>query len=431
MRQLFLLCFLLSLFACIPSKAQDTSAKGRSYITWSFYPITSPNGHPLSKTHYARYKGTYFVENKWIYTYDAKGNLSTLVYQAQNSDGQFKNDDKYIYSYYNNGFSEIIIHQTVAWDGSWQNARKDSLVTDAHHNWIYYQGQSWQNGKWLDPTGIEQIKYNYGQDGHIIYLIWQKKHYATQDWLTEYKDSCILDNNGQIKTRLTYYNSGSDVYSTLYYYLHLQHNDISQVLCDSAKEYDSTGSHYRRDSSTYTQDGKPLNTSTMSADSNGINYIQEKNYKYNDHGDQVEFVWQYGTLAQLDTVNHDVDTLSYDPLGRKTVDEQYSLAGEKVTIASKDVWDYGNDGLDEQVSSNKDLVVYPNPTSGNIHLQFNEAPSRATQIELYDIQGRKVQTWPGACIQQGTMNISLDGLPTGMYYLKAGAQTCRIVKSQE
>jgi hypothetical protein len=421
MRQLLLLFILCSAFTSLQLQAQDTASNtGKSYIAWPYYPLKSPYGHPLSKTHYVLIKGIYVVESKWIYTYDIHGDLSTLVYQVQDNNGQLKNDQKYLYNYDNNGLLQSVILQNVAWNGSWQNTAKDSIAFDDHNNWVYLQTQSWANAKWQDPDYFQRIVYRYGKDGNIIYILMEKKSSLNASWLAEYKDSCILDIRGHIKNRLV--SMGS--YASFYYYLHLQNNNISQILCDSARDYNSTRYNYTRDSSTYTIDGKPVMTSSISADSSGIQHSQTAYYTYNEHGDQVKLIQVIGEQGRIDTSKYDMDSIGYNILGYKTVDKHYSVSGAPVY---KDVWEYGDDAIAEQMRNENNLIIYPNPASDMIHLQFKENPDHSANIELFDMQGRKARVWPSVYSQDKTLDLSVQGLPSGMYYLKAGTQGCRVV----
>lgn len=72
----------------------------------------------------------------------------------------------------------------------------------------------------------------------------------------------------------------------------------------------------------------------------------------------------------------------------------------------------------KMASTARKASVYPNPTSGRI--MFNFAP---TQVALFDALGRQVE------IEKLSINsFDLQGLPAGIYYLKADTFTLKIQK---
>ncbi|MDP2189722.1 MAG: S8 family peptidase [Sphingobacteriaceae bacterium] len=60
------------------------------------------------------------------------------------------------------------------------------------------------------------------------------------------------------------------------------------------------------------------------------------------------------------------------------------------------------------------LKVYPNPVSDILHLELESG--RMLQLDLLDMQGKRLQSWPAAEANQ--MQIQLTGLPAGMYLLR-------------
>lgn len=82
-----------------------------------------------------------------------------------------------------------------------------------------------------------------------------------------------------------------------------------------------------------------------------------------------------------------------------------------------------NTGVEEV--STGELDCYPNPTNGVLHVTVGEELlSKAVTLELYDAQGRKVlERKP----QSAEVSLSLRHLPKGLYLLKTGTVTRKIV----
>lgn len=72
------------------------------------------------------------------------------------------------------------------------------------------------------------------------------------------------------------------------------------------------------------------------------------------------------------------------------------------------------------------LRLYPNPSTGDLYLEWetgNEAPAR---YEIFDLSGRQVKA--GSLDSgQNPARISVDGLPNGMYWIKAGGWQGKVV----
>ena len=87
-----------------------------------------------------------------------------------------------------------------------------------------------------------------------------------------------------------------------------------------------------------------------------------------------------------------------------------------------------NDFLWDLPEQHASSWCYPNPTSGEIHLCFDAVVLGSTEIAIYDLMGRKVYGQP-CMLAQGHNEITLHPrLTAGVYILKIGNHTQRIVK---
>jgi hypothetical protein len=72
-----------------------------------------------------------------------------------------------------------------------------------------------------------------------------------------------------------------------------------------------------------------------------------------------------------------------------------------------------------------EIVLYPNPTSGMIHIQHDE---KLTGIQIFDMVGKLVINQK--CNGETETNIDLSNLPNGVYHVKAvGCHSIKVVKN--
>lgn len=74
-----------------------------------------------------------------------------------------------------------------------------------------------------------------------------------------------------------------------------------------------------------------------------------------------------------------------------------------------------------------ELKCFPNPTNGEIHIQF-DTNSMSTEVEIYDVLGQKVFSKP--CVLSDTeKQVSINpNLPVGVYFLKIGNYMQKIIR---
>ena len=107
--------------------------------------------------------------------------------------------------------------------------------------------------------------------------------------------------------------------------------------------------------------------------------------------------------------------------------------GETVTDINYIISDDGIDpllGISEMEMNG--IWVYPNPTSGELHIGYAICDNAICDIEIYDLMGRRVATVETlrATSLHPTSETTIDvsHLPTGMYFLKIGNKTVKFVK---
>ena len=84
--------------------------------------------------------------------------------------------------------------------------------------------------------------------------------------------------------------------------------------------------------------------------------------------------------------------------------------------------------LDLPSNQQSSFQCYPNPTSGQIHLSFDANAFGTTEIGIYDLMGRKVFAMP-CLMTEGANQLTFDpNLNAGIYLLRFGKHTIKIVK---
>ena len=87
-----------------------------------------------------------------------------------------------------------------------------------------------------------------------------------------------------------------------------------------------------------------------------------------------------------------------------------------------------NDFISVEESVVKAFHCFPNPSSGEIHVCFNSNAFGATEISIYDLMGRKVFAVP-CLITEGKKEVIINPeLSSGIYLLRVGGYSQRIVR---
>lgn len=88
-------------------------------------------------------------------------------------------------------------------------------------------------------------------------------------------------------------------------------------------------------------------------------------------------------------------------------------------------WDWI--GLDEHPLSTNTLACYPNPAESSFVVSLNCISGGETDIEVFDVTGRKVSS-RSVVLNEGENRFVMEaGLPSGLYLVRAGSQSQRIV----
>jgi hypothetical protein len=123
------------------------------------------------------------------------------------------------------------------------------------------------------------------------------------------------------------------------------------------------------------------------------------------------------------------DCATNDPIDGATERVFYPTAPGNYKVVASVSWcnvesecvSFGDTGTSINSLNAGNLQVYPNPVKDMLHVTADNAVS----IEIYDIRGAKVLS-----VSENTVHaVSVSGLSSGMYLLKAGNQTYKFVKN--
>ena len=91
-----------------------------------------------------------------------------------------------------------------------------------------------------------------------------------------------------------------------------------------------------------------------------------------------------------------------------------------------------NKGINESpsyffpIAEENNFSVYPNPVSGMLTIQIPEEEEDNITVDLLDAQGKMVKI--NKAVNGQTINMTLKGLPDGMYLLKLGTKNGTLTK---
>ena len=71
-----------------------------------------------------------------------------------------------------------------------------------------------------------------------------------------------------------------------------------------------------------------------------------------------------------------------------------------------------NTGIEEKLTNEKDLLIYPNPAADRIYLLYNNTNTRPVSAEVRDIQGRSIVH---TCFDTNPLQINLEKTAPGFY----------------
>jgi hypothetical protein len=152
--------------------------------------------------------------------------------------------------------------------------------------------------------------------------------------------------------------------------------------------------------------------------------------EWNKIGGITHYVFEYDTSnlflnATQDTVYSKNKSISISTnllLPNNTYYWRVKAAHLSDSSSWSDVWSFyysSNVGIEEITSSENQVLVYPNPSDGNVNVEIYSSNSNSVGLEVYDISGRLVYS-ESLYLYSGVnnKNIDLTTLTKGVYVMK-------------
>ena len=376
------------------------------------------------------------------YTYTPSGDISTFTtLQWKGGSGIYENDTKV--EYYYDASNRLYRTINLAWvNGKWENVSKEESSWNANGLLLQDDSYIW-NGQW-NQNGYTEYKYD--SSDNLIELANYSFNFSSLSWQYLIKYEWLYDSLNRETSEIylthdstftswvnyskieSYYDSLNrvnhqkffDWNNTLMQFDSISQKDVSynnmnQVINQTIQFWDTGSSAYiNAFKLDYTPDvnGNILEFVEYTWDIPGSNW--EPNIKNESTFDQFSNWLTYRSSIWSDSSWFEYSKLLY------TYDMDYDLlhfeAHTKADTASPWVQNYQADyyyspllGLASY--DNLHFQLFPNPSSGEIHIRFMDGRTEPAEFSLINLHGSEVY----AKIFFGDCRVDLTHLPTGVY----------------
>ncbi len=305
----------------------------------------------------------------YIHTYNANKLISTYRYFTNLISGSTYQSDttnRIIYKYnINNLLIEKIEETKDVATGSWMKKEKIELFyeNDKVNRMIHYSGNSsinWQTIYMLDSITWKKWTGDYFNESNI------KERYLRYEW----NSSLGQFEFNEIRHRVYYFNTESFDEFHLSYNPNTNSNDTTIV---HTELYDENNNIVLNADYYYKKGG--IKTAF---DGYRNLYVYSKNRKITD------LIFQ----------RYSISANNFENINRKQL------------MIATNIKNYKKENI---------IKVYPNPGSGQLHIDFNTLINKDETLIIYDINGRLIQEHP---LPPLTKNYTINNLTEGMYILK-------------
>jgi len=310
-------------------------------------------------------------------TYDADGNEATqTAYQWENNDWKKNNRKEWTY----NADGNLIVEATSSWDNnSWKNFSKYEYDYDGDGNRMSKTEFLWNNTVW---TNTNHVEYAYDAAGNCISSIYA--YWLNNAWKDNSRVLATYDTDGN------------------------QTSEISESWTNNAW----VGTY--RDDWTYANGNMTTHTISYWINNDwGAGFKYELTYNLAFADDDLICPTDYRTH------NMHVETSSYS---WDLTENDWTATPVSVTSFYWSAKDIDNTGIEQLTMDNGQWTIYPNPTKGKLTIVSDNAGTMPVQI--YDIYGREIINSPLSIVN----SIDISHLSNGLYFLKMGNKTVKIIK---
>lgn len=281
--------------------------------------------------------------------------------------------------------------------GSFQLTSKTNFLYDANEN--RYKDSS----ATFNPSENIITYYTYDNNGRCTHEL--QRYVPKSFWDTVYEYKYEYYNTGKLKRSSYYYGVST---------LPWVERDVKEYTYTQNGEIDKVYQWYRP-----TQN-----------DSLNLTGIYSHYYANNKLASTTSHFFNNGQEQFVDSI-----VLHYLPNG------QYDTAQVYIAGASPTTWEITNSqrliftpnsttGINKPTATINALKAYPNPTTNSLFVELNAATDGSTDLVLTDLSGRVLKTKAVSFFagQTITTELQIDDLATGIYILRAGSSTIKIIK---
>ncbi len=345
---------------------------------------------------------------RYTYTYDGSGNMLTELDEFWNSGtSSWRNYERLTYTY--NGSNKILTELEESWNtgtSTWVNNSRYTYTYDGSGNLLTELSESWNTGT---STWVNSDRYTYTYNGSNKILTELVESWDTTSiWVNTYRDTYTYDGSGNMLSQ-------------------------SWDIWDGG-----TSTWWNYESFTYDSGGNVLTWLELG--------VYRYTYAYDGNGNkltELEESWDAGTSTW---VNHSKYTWTYDGNDNSVsekregwknsnwqpaLDEGYVYSKKNLVGHLGNIYRYEasfvsfiNTGIENTLTGNNYLSIYPNPAQGNITIEISGTDNNTT-ASVYNLQGQMLlqQT---LTVAKTEMDIS--SLPNGVYVIKLNTENGVAVK---
>ncbi len=334
-----------------------------------------------------------------FYSYDAQNNITQIVRRKYNTvSGQWLNLALIIFQYDNaNNRLEDLYHKWNDSSSSWVNEYRYRKSYNSFNKITDYMEQRWSTStnEWLNEY---HVLSSFDANGNLTENIVQNPDNTQLQWVNAIKYIYHYDTN-QVNTDNYTYTWSTSSSSPRYWY----------IIGISSFTYNANQSLVEKLRVTTNQDSTVLQ-----------NYSRDS-YVYDANEMCVEKkidLWRNSSWLKYSKVTYEydanLDTFALDV---------YSNTSGALNYDSRTRTEHICTGFTNSIDALKEDVfeMYPNPNVTNVLVLNTQSKTR---FFLIDINGRQLQT---GVLKKGENTIPLNGLSSGIYMMKIGEQTKRLM----
>ena len=377
-------------------------------------------------------QSTWKLRGRIITDHNSDGSTSDWFVQLRDTlTGVYSNTYyKFVFGYNAAGDTTSMLYQL--WDvptSSWLNYRRVYLYPDANHHDTLLIEQSWSSG-WQNQNYIQQTFNPSGRQTRKITSQWSSGAYVPFT-----KETFVYDALGHLTSLVSLYwvtASSSWQNDNQFLYTWNSSGDNTQrqhqKWSTSPLGWDNDSLVYQSFDASHrilNQTAELYNTSTSVYDNAG-----QVNNTYDANGNMLSSEsddWALGAWEHYKKTSY-----QYDALNNKTyqLHEEYDNSIQMYVPVDRSYYYYDlNTGISEsQLYS--DISLYPNPSTSETHLKFENKGTNDVTITICDLMGRTVSTERrAACTGTNDITLDISALASGQYLVSiSGAPALKIVK---